>query len=109
MKRQREANVDAHLRGILHQIEQSKGRPSPTLLQHIQQSAIDARDVLALRDPEEQRFWTAVLAFSQSAEVYTRKVFGRTIERVRILDHEGYHWSAGQILKLAPAMMLRAA
>lgn len=111
MKRARQDKVAAHLRGLLHQIEQAKKKvPLPAdILRQIQQSAIDARDVLEMRDPDEQRFWTALLVFSQSAEIYIRKVFGRDIERVRIIDQEGYHWSAAQLIRLAPAMMLRAA
>ena len=110
MKRSREARLDAHLQGVLSQIAAIKGRtPTPDALRNIQQSAMDARDVLLKPDAEEQRFWAAIIVFSQSAEVYVRKVFGREIEKVRIVDDEGYHWSAGQILRLAPAMMLRAA
>lgn len=110
MSRRREAKVDQHLQGILHQVEAIKGKaPTPDVLRQIQQSAMDARDVLLKQDPDEQRFWTAILVFSQSAQIYTRNVFGRVVEKVRITDDEGYHWSAGQILRLAPAMMLRAA
>ena len=111
MKRQRQEDVASRLRGLLHQIEQAKKSSalSADTLKQIQQSAIDARDVLEMRDPDEQRFWTALLVFSQSAEVYTRKNWGKEVERVRYLDPEGYHWSAAQLLRLAPIMMLRAA
>lgn len=109
MTRRRDQKAAAHLQGILHQITQAKGKPSPELLQQIKQSAMDARDVLLIQDPDEQRFWAAVIVFGQSAQSYTRKVFGRTVERVKIVDDEGYHWSAATILRLAPSMMLRAA
>jgi hypothetical protein len=108
MTRRREQKAIAHMRGIVHQLEGVKGKPTPDLLERIKQSAIDARDILALPDPDEQRFWTAVLTLGQVAEVQVRKVFGREMRVARVLNHEVYQWALCEVLRLTPAM-LRAA
>ena len=107
MTRRREQQAIANIDGIIHVAKGTTKRHSQVdLLAAIQKLAIDARDLIAIKDPEEQRFWTAAVVFSQSAEVRTRKVGGVDQPFVRQLDPVMYHWSLCEILRLLPHMLM---
>lgn len=106
MSRKREAKALEQLQGILHLSGLAKKKTvQADLLDSIHKLAIDARDIIAIKDPDEQRFWNACIAFSLSATVIVRKVAGHEMRTVSQLDPVGYHWSLSEILRLLPHMI----
>lgn len=106
MSRKREAKALEQLQGILHLSGLAKKKTvQADLIDSIHKLAIDARDIIAIKDPEEQRFWNACIAFSLSAESRTRKVAGQEMKTVYPTDPVGYHWSLSEILRLLPHMI----
>lgn len=106
MTRQREAKALATIDGIIHVAKGTNKRQSPVeLLAAVQSMAIDARDLIAIKDENEQRFWTAAVVFGQSAEIKVRNVRGVEQRCVRQTDPIGFHWSLCEILRLLPHML----
>lgn len=102
-KRAADDTAASKLRGIMHLIDSAKGRPSVTLLGELRQLALDALDVLSLPDPRAQRIATVLLVLRQCTEVKSRVINGRKIDRVTIIDPQGYSWAMCQVHELGAA------
>lgn len=91
------------LRGIVHLIERKGGKATPSVLADIRQLALDALDVLSMPDPRAQRVATVLLVLRQCTSVKTRVINGKSIDRVTIVDQQGYGWAMAQIHELGAA------
>jgi len=102
-RRAADETATTKLRGIMHLIDSAKGRPTVSLLGELRQLALDALDVLSLPDPRAQRIATVLLVLRQCTEVKTRMQNGRRIDRVSIIDQQGYGWAMSQVHELGAA------
>lgn len=92
--------ASVQLRGIVHLLDNAKGRPAAGVLANIRQLALDALDVLSMPDPRAQRIATVLLVLRQCTSVKTRTINDKTIDRVTITDQQGYGWAMAQIHEL---------
>lgn len=100
MKKLKDHPAHAHLRGVLHLIDQGGKHPTAQLMVEIQKLVRTAVDVLMEPDPLKQRIAFILLAIRQATEVKEVKGLTKTVMRVRIIDQVMYTWALHEIHKL---------
>lgn len=92
--RKGESPALAHLRGVVHMIDQAPSqRPLPTLVAQIRAAVVNAMDIIKMPDPVAQALFTAALVYVDSTSEKTYMRNGRQITRVTITDPVGYGYA----------------
>ena len=97
-----------HLSGILHLLNEHKGKPSKELLEQIQTSVKSAVDALLEHDELKQKIAFILIAIKQSTNVKIVNVhnpatgkFDKPRTRVTVIDATLYEWAIHRIHTLA--------
>lgn len=85
--------VIAHIRGVIHMIDQAKRGPSASVLADIRSSMLNIMVILRIPDPLIQELLTAAAVLIQSTKEQTYHRNGRELVRVTITDQVGYGYA----------------
>lgn len=96
---QRESS-EALLRGLLYVIDRNK-LPPVDLITHIKDTVMDTLSVLTNPDPIEKKVQFVFLAIEQSTVVEVKRINGKPITKVKIVDLGLYNWALDQVHKMA--------
>ena len=96
---QRESS-ESLLRGLIYLIDRNK-LPPVELISHIKDTVMDAIQVLTNPDPLERKIQFVLLAIEQSTVVEVKRINGKPITKVRIIDLGLYNWALEQVHKMA--------
>jgi hypothetical protein len=96
-RRVKEHPAYATLRGILHVIDNHKGKPTADMLTTLRQQTLRVFDLIEEGNPIVQRAGFVILALKQSTQSTVKIVNGKRLNRVAIIDHELYSWAIEQV------------
>lgn len=89
------------LQNVLISLEANRGRIGVGLIESIQSSITDALDILQEGDPAVRRLMLCATVIVETTEIVESVVNGKTMQRVKVIDHIGYNWAISTIHKVA--------